>query len=141
LQDALRLVGRAEQCGAGLALKLQKRGHGSSVIKETLSSLTLSGMVDDERFARLWLESRLKRKSDSPRELGASLRKKGIDGRTASRVLKDILDEETEYELVRRFIGKQGGFSGGESVHILRKRLRFEGFSAETLDRLAEGGA
>lgn len=136
LQDAIRLVGRAEQCGAGLSQKLQRKGYNPSEIKAAADALRETGMLDDPRYARLWVESQLKRKK-SPRELLYSLCKKGLDRQTASAALKAVLDSDTELDLLRRFAAKNGIQTEDEDGNT-RKRLRLEGFSAETLDRMEE---
>ncbi|MDR2659125.1 MAG: recombination regulator RecX [Spirochaetaceae bacterium] len=137
LRDALRLVARAEQCVAGLSLKLQKKGYDRAVVKVVTASLAESGMLDDARYARLWLGSRVKHRPDTPRELISALRAKGISRYTAARALKEVLSasgENLELALLRRFTAKKG--LGGLTEARLREKLRFEGFSSEVLDCL-----
>jgi SOS response regulatory protein OraA/RecX len=135
IQDAFRLAARAEQFSAGLSLKLQKKGHGRADIKAAVDSLVVAGMLDDQRYACLWLEGRIKRRADSPRRLLASLCGKGFDRAAATQALKKTLDADTEITLLQNFLAKtvrDGQTSGGLS----RERLRFEGFSADALDVL-----
>jgi SOS response regulatory protein OraA/RecX len=138
LKDASRLVARAEQYGAGLSLKLQKKGYGKAEIRAVLETLAESGMLDDMRYSRLWIEARIKRKAFSPRELMAALRGKGIDRYTVSAALKDVLGggEEPcacELSLLRRFAAKNGFPASADGN--LREKFRREGFSAEVLER------
>ncbi|MDR2802902.1 MAG: recombination regulator RecX [Treponema sp.] len=138
---ALRLVARAEQFSAGLSLKLQKKGYSKADIKAVAGALAETGMLDDKRYSRLWIESRIKHRADSPRELLSSLRRKGIDRRAATAALEEVFagsDESSagvELSLLRRFITKSG-LDGGDSCGNLREKLRFEGFSAEVLEYL-----
>ncbi|MDR1256320.1 MAG: RecX family transcriptional regulator [Spirochaetaceae bacterium] len=135
VQDAFRLAARAEQFSAGLSLKLQKKGHGRADIKSAIDYLSKAGMLDDLRYACLWITGRIKRRADSPRQLLINLCGKGLDRATAAAALKKTLDADTELELLRNFsakTGRNGQTAGGNS----RERLRFEGFSAEALDVL-----
>jgi SOS response regulatory protein OraA/RecX len=91
-------------------------------------------LVDDERYAELWVRSALARrggKIPTPRRLLASLRNRGIDSSTAGKALKNSLDTETELVLLRRYMERSApkenpGFS-------LRSFLRFEGFSSDVV--------
>jgi SOS response regulatory protein OraA/RecX len=133
LQDALRLVARAEQFSSGLSLKLQRKGYSRADIRSAVDALVESGMVDDMRYARLWTASRVKRRADSPRELFCALCGKGISRGTAAAALKETLTTDVQLALLRRFAKKKGpGFE--ENDEAARKRLCFEGFSAEVLD-------
>ncbi|MDR1362984.1 MAG: RecX family transcriptional regulator [Spirochaetaceae bacterium] len=143
LQDALHLVARAEQFSAGLLLKLQKKGHSKTDSTAAVEKLTEIGMLDDNRYARLWLEARMKRRSESPRELSRALCGKGIRRSIAAAALKSILSDEDEepvpsceLALLRRFMAKNG-LNELTSVN-LRERLRFEGFTPEILDYLVD---
>jgi regulatory protein len=133
LKDALRLVARAEQSSSGLSLKLQKKGYSRAEIRFAIDALVEAGMLDDLRYARLWAASRIKRKSDSPRELLYALCCKGISRGTAVAALKETLSTDVQLALLRRFVEKNGlGESASDGA--LRKRLCFDGFSAEVLD-------
>ncbi|MDR0683873.1 MAG: recombination regulator RecX [Spirochaetaceae bacterium] len=133
LKDALRLVARAEQFSSGLSLKLQRKGYSRAEIRFAVDALGEAGMLDDLRYARLWLASRVKRKADSPRELLYALCGKGISRDTAVTALKETLTTDAQLALLRRFVEKNGP---GEPANdkAVRKRLSFDGFSAEVLD-------
>lgn len=133
LKDALRLVARAEQCSSGLSLKLQKKGYSRVEVCSAIDALVKTGMLDDLRYARLWVASRIKRKADSPRELLYALRGKGISRDTAVTALKETLTADVQLELLRRFVEKNG-LNESADDEAGRKRLCFDGFSAEVLD-------
>jgi regulatory protein len=137
---ALRLIARAEQCGAGLARKLEKRGHDTACVNAVISRLTGLNLLDDSRFARLWLESRL-RLARSPRRLLASLCVRGIDRDDAEAALKTVLDEETELAILARFVKKHARKSGGSkdaSYRPLKHLLKGEGFSLSVIQRFLD---
>ncbi|MCL2181821.1 MAG: recombination regulator RecX, partial [Treponema sp.] len=86
---ALRLIARAEQCSAGLTRKLEKRGFDSTCVSGVISGLCESNLIDDNRFARFWLQSRL-HFTRSPRQLLSSLCARGIDRDDAQDALKSV---------------------------------------------------
>jgi regulatory protein len=139
---ALRLIARAEQCTAGLSRKLQKRRHEASCAGAVISRLSELRLLDDNRFARLWLQSRL-RFARSPRRLLLSLCARGIDRDDAEAALKAVLDEEAEFALLARFAKKharKAARSGdGEDVtRSLKYLLKSEGFSHAAIQRFLD---
>jgi len=134
---ALRLIARAEQCTAGLSRKLEKRGHERTCVNAVISRLTSLRLLDDSRYSGLWLESRL-RLARSPRRLLISLCARGIDRDDAGAALKKVLDEETEFALLERFVKKHAGKTGGKGEDVtrsLKHLLKSEGFSQAAILR------
>jgi regulatory protein len=135
---ALRLIARAEQCTPGLARKLKKRGHESVCINAVISRLTELKLLDDRRFAQLWLESRL-RLARSPRRLLSSLYSRGIDRDDAESALKAALDEDTEDALLSRFVKKHSRKAGGNDDRAVTRSLKYllksEGFSSAAIQK------
>jgi regulatory protein len=153
---ALQLIARAEQTAFGLSRKLQKRGHDPDCIHAVIAQLCALNLLDDRRYARLWLESRISRQATSPRRLLAALRSRGIDRRDAEAALKETLDDEAERQLLERYVQKlrrKGIFSAGEVadsngadsvpnpeganstiLRSVRYTLRNEGFSSLAIE-------
>ena len=123
---ALRLIARAEQCSAGLLRKLEKRGIPAACAAEVVSRLTETGLIDDARFARLWLQSRL-RLTRTPRRLLAGLYNRGIPRDEAQTALDNVLDEETELIMLVRFAKKHAKKAD-------KFFLKSEGFSGHIID-------
>jgi regulatory protein len=130
----LRLIARAEQTETGLFIKLQHRGYNSACVSAVISRFVSLDLINDGRYAEMWLRSRLIRqggKVPSPRKLLASLRNRGIDSASAGKAVKNTLDTETELALLQRYLDTHTpkeipGFS-------LKKFLKFEGFSPDVL--------
>jgi SOS response regulatory protein OraA/RecX len=97
--------------------------------------------VDDRRFARLWLQSRLNHRADTPRKLLAGLRSRGIDRDAAAQALKSALHPEAEKALLDRYIAKNRLFEeepGAADRSSLKFRLKQEGFSPGLIQRFWE---
>jgi regulatory protein len=130
---ALKLIARAEQNSLGLKAKLGRKGFSGEAVKTVISRLLDRGLLNDERFAELWIHSRLAlKRARSPRWLLVSLGKRGIDRGSSFKALKKALDPETEYTLLLKYLAKLD-LPGNEQV--LRAKLRNEGFSSSVLDR------
>jgi regulatory protein len=128
---ALRLIARAEQCTAGLTRKLETRGFDPVIVGEVIIRLCEQGLINDKRFAQLWLESRL-RLTRTPRRLLISLRGRGIDRRDAEEAIKTVFDEEAELALLTRFAEKHSKKAGKLPLKFI---LRNEGFSPQIIKR------
>ena len=131
-----RLIARAEQNQNGLTKKLIYRGHDKECISAVLAWFVETEMVNDRRYAERWLRSRLSRKSgkiSGPRRLSAALGNKGIGREALWNAFDTILDEETEFSLLERFLSKKRMAS--LSGNTLKSRLRYEGFTSSVINR------
>jgi regulatory protein len=139
---ALQLIARAEQNTFGLGRKLIKRGHDSACIRAVIAQLCDTGLLDDRRYARYWLEARIRCHASSPRLLLAALCAR-IDRDDAEAVLKEILDDETERYLLERFAQKlrrKLKTNDDDSARSLRYALKSEGFSSASIQAFEEVG-
>ena len=134
-KTALQLVARAEQCTSGMHRKLEKRGFESDIINDVLEQLTSLDLINDRRFSRLWLVSRI-RLPRSPRRLLIALCNRGIDRDDAEAALKEVLDPETEYALLLRFAKK---YTRKTQVLYCKSFFKNEGFSTIVINRYLEG--
>ena len=144
-QIALRLIARAEQTVFGLGRKLEKRGFDSGCVRAVISRLCEMDLLDDRRYARFWLESRIERQSTSPLRLLAGLRSKGIDREDAGSALRETLDDEAERRLLERFLRKRqgkrkgkGGTDADAARRTLKYTLRSEGFSSLAIETVLD---
>ena len=139
---ALQLIARAEQTIFGLSRKLQKRGHDHDCIRAVVAQLCELNLLDDRRYARLWLESRISRQATSPRRLLAAIRSRGIDRHDAEAALKETLDAEAERLLLDRYVQKlrrKGAVADDIDndpaiLRSLRYTLKNEGFSSLAIE-------
>ena len=137
-KTALRLIARAEQCSSGLSLKLEKRGFDTACIREVIVRLSEANLLDDKRYSGMWLRSRL-HFTRSPKKLFSSLCAKGIDRGDAQAALKEVLDEETEFSLLTRYVKKNEKKSpaktGENRVRSVKFMLKNEGFSVKSIQK------
>lgn len=133
-QAALRLITQAEQTGLGLSAKLKRRGHSPTCVRAVISHLTERNMINDRRYAELWLQSRLSRKAESPRRLITALCNRGIDRTIAAEVLTSVLHFERESGLLKKYMEK----NHLSIENTLKSKLKYEGFSAAAIESFRE---
>ncbi|MDR2072997.1 MAG: recombination regulator RecX [Spirochaetaceae bacterium] len=135
---ALRLIARAEQCAAGLERKLERRGHDPAAVRRVLGRLLELNLVNDGRYAALWLKSRISRDFRGPRNLEAALRARGINRETAKAALESALTEDAELKLLERCLKKARGKKNPGAGDI-RFFLKTEGFSHDAIEQYFSG--
>jgi len=135
-----RLIARAEQTQTGLRRKLAAKGFEQSSVSAAIEWFVQTDMVNDERYAERWLESRLARNSGKirgPRMLLAALGNKGLDKNAMRRAFGRVLNEETEFSLLERFVLKNR-IKNSVKNWSFKGFLRSEGFSAAVINRFLE---
>ncbi|MGH2349541.1 MAG: regulatory protein RecX, partial [bacterium] len=79
--------------------RLQMRRVPVPAAGQILDELERDGLLDDARFARMWIDSRAAHRPSGAVRLRAELRGKGIDRRVIDDALKERLDPEGESTL------------------------------------------
>ena len=77
-QKALHFLSYRPRSSAEVRQNLSKRGTSESLIEETLRRLQSSGLVNDEDFARAWVENRNTFRPRGKPALRMELRRKGL---------------------------------------------------------------
>ena len=103
---ALSLLDLAEHSAFMLRTKLRQRGFEPAVVETVLSQLKEKNYLDDSRFARLWVASRLKRNPAGKSVLISGLRAKGVNARDAEEAVAGLLDGEALLEGARKVYNK-----------------------------------
>ncbi len=73
-----------------------KEGYSTSLVEPVLARLIERGYVDDERFARLWIENRSVRKGISQKKLRLELQTKGVSQDIIDNCLSEGVRNEQE---------------------------------------------
>lgn len=100
-----QLTGQARS-RSELAGKLAKKGVPDAIAQQLLDRFEEVGLVDDEAFARLWVQSRQPGKGLARRALAQELRRKGVDDEVAQ-VALDEVDPEDEVEAARMLVRRK----------------------------------
>jgi regulatory protein len=92
---ALGFLATREHSRVQLSRKLAKRGFDARVVDAVLDDLAAARLVDDARYARTWIESRLRRHPEGRAALSAGLARAGVSREIADRCLSELLDENS----------------------------------------------
>jgi regulatory protein len=133
-----QLTGQARS-RAELATKLSRKGVPDELAGRLLDRFEEVGLVDDEAFARAWVQSRQPGKGLARRALAQELRRKGVDDEVAS-VALDEVDPEDEVEaaraLVRRRLRTVARLDRDTAVRRLTGMLARKGYPASVCFRV-----
>lgn len=117
--------------------RLEQKRYSTLVIEQVIHEAEARGWLDDEAFAKLWVQDRLATKPKGRAVLKSELRAKGIAYELIEQVLSQV--EIDEGEMIRQLIEEQEARYQGED-RITRERklyafLKRRGFSLEAIRR------
>jgi len=133
---ALDLISRREHSRYELMQKLNKRyPETRSLIEEVLDKLIANNILDDERFAEMYINSRA-RKGFGPKKIEMELSSKHVESFIISSSLEayDNWIENAKKELLKKF---KGIVPTDYQSKIKQKQFLFtRGFSTQIIDRV-----
>lgn len=129
-QRALHFLSYRPRSSAEIRKNLEKHAVPAALIAETIERLERNGLVNDETFARLWVENRNQFRPRSRSHLSMELRQKGIDDEVIRTVLEADVDEEAlALEAARKYARRVEGLERTEFRNKLGGFLARRGFS------------
>lgn len=153
-----QLTGQARS-RAELEGKLAKRRVPEEVAQRLLDRFEEVGLVDDEAFARSWVQSRQSGRGLARRALAHELRRKGIDEQVARQALDEV-DPDDEVEAARTLVRRKlrsvqrldqttavrrlsgmlarKGYPSGVAFRVVREELGAAGLEDSEPDGLGE---
>ena len=123
--DALKLLSFQPRSVEELRKRLKLKKYSETLIGQVLDQLKLQGLLNDEKFAKFFSQSRLHTHPSGKKRLQFELKQKGITPEVAQRVLDAVSeDEEAESakEIAARYLRSQKG------VPRVKQRVRLYGF-------------
>ena len=125
-QLGMQYLGRADRSVYQIRQRLERASFPGPVIEQVLAEFAQRRWLDDEQFARRWVEGRMGKRAVGPRRLAQELEQRGLAPETVARVLEEFsgaLDNpEMMVELLRR---QQGRYAGLEEQKAKRRMLDF----------------
>ncbi|MDO8589131.1 MAG: regulatory protein RecX [Armatimonadota bacterium] len=136
---ALTLLSYRPRSANEISRRLMLKGYAPDVVDEALEALSQVDLINDERFSRDWVASRLEQKPMGKVRIAWELRQKGVAQDLVEQAVEGV-DSETEYELALGLAQRKiRHFGGGVSVderHRLAQFLRRRGFSWDVTNRV-----
>jgi len=140
---ALRLLSVRMRSAWELRTRLSKRRFRPDAIESALKDLERVGLVDDRKFARLFLESRARRRPRSYSVLRSELRSRGVAPEVVEEAVAEMQAEVSEAEMARRALGSRMERMRGVSPEGRRARaerfLAGKGFSRSVIEEILQG--
>jgi len=122
-----------------LSTRLARKGVPEEVAARLLDRFEEVGLVDDQAFARAWVQSRQPGKGLARRALAQELRRRGVDDQVA-RIALDEVDPDDEVEtaraLVQRRLRTVDRLDRGTAVRRLTGLLARKGYPASVCFRI-----
>lgn len=123
-------------------LRNSKRNFGETAIENTIGRLERAGLLDDEAFARYWVENRERFSPRSARALRHELRQKGVPDRAIEAAIDEVDEAGAAYQAAQDRLSRYAGADEETFRKRLGGYLSRRGFSygvvREALDRLWE---
>ncbi len=146
LAVALRLLSYRDRPEKALREKLAEKGIAEKDIRDVLETLASEGLVDDERFARELVSSRIRNRNWGPRKIALDLVRKGVDRALADRVISGLDEAEVEGAALRayeKWAHRRGRPPGGLLPHEdfvkACRHLESRGFSTGLIMKVVKG--
>jgi regulatory protein len=150
-QICLRLLSATPRTQAELAAALRRRGVPDAAAAAVLARFAEVKLIDDELFARAWVESRHHGRGLAGRALGEELRHRGVANAEIEAALGQLSPEQelaTARELVDRRLPGTAGLPPLARMRRLTSVLARKGYSAglayrvvrEALERESSSG-
>lgn len=105
----------------------KKPGVSQLSVDQTVERLKDKDYINDERFARWWVENRNQRKGTSIRKLQQELQQKGINRETINKILED--SDRNDAAEIKKIIAKKSRLYPDEQkliVYLQRQGFRYD---------------
>ena len=124
---ALNLISMRPRSEWEIREYLKRKNYDPAPIDTILNKLSISGYVNDLKFAQAWVANRRLLKSTSQRRLIQELRQKRVADDIAKQVLEE--DETDELEVLRELVAKKRTQTRYQDKLKLMQYLSRQGFS------------
>jgi len=133
-QILLRRLTDQPRSRAELAESLAKKNVPDDTAKRMLDRFEELGLVNDEEFARMWVQSRQRTRGLAPRVLAMELRRKGVNDDIVRDVLADV-DADSEraaaHRLVQKKLRSMAGLDDTTRIRRLTGMLARKGYAPQ----------
>jgi regulatory protein len=131
--QALRFLDYRPRSRAEVRRNLEKHAVSQDVIKDVFKRLERSGLVNDERFAKDWVENRNEFRPRSRRALAYELRQRGLNDAAIEKALVGLNEEALAYRAAFKQARRYEGYEMRDFHNKLGRYLARRGFSYEII--------
>lgn len=136
--QAVRFLSYRPRSRAEVERYLRGKRVAGEVITDVVERLERANYLDDEAFARFWVENREQFKPRSRRALRYELRQKGMSDQVIAQVLNDLDDEAAAWRAVEGRLSRWAGLTRDELRQKMMGYLSRRGFDYEIINSIFE---
>ena len=144
---ALNYVGYQARTVEEVRRKLRGKGYGADITDDAIQHLTDYGYLDDETYAKSYVESRFSGSGHGPRRLSSDLMKRGVDRVIVDRVMSEAFKDD-ELRNVALQAGRKRWAALERETDVLKRKKKLLDFlvrrgfdyrlASQTLDTLVD---
>jgi regulatory protein len=120
--------------------KLAGHGYGDATIDQLTDDFKDRGLLDDAKFAKLWVQDRLHLKPMGKLKVRQELEAKGLDDVSIDAAWNEAAGDDSEYEAVKQLAQKRISQLKGVDALARKKRvydfLKRRGFSYDVITKV-----
>lgn len=132
-ERAVRFLSYRPRSQVEVERHLQRKDVAEDVIGDVIVRLQRDKYLDDEEFARFWLENRERFRPRGRRALRYELRQKGVSDEIITRLLDEVDDEAAAWRAVEGRLTRWAHLPGGEFRQKVAGYLSRRGFDYSTI--------
>lgn len=137
-QRAMRYLGMRPRSSAELVTYLKRKEYDESIIEVVVRRLHEREYLDDEAFARFWVDNRNRFRPRGAQALRYELRQKGVERETIEATLEDQDEDLAAWTAAEPKIGRWAELEKREFEQKLMAFLARRGFRFDVCRRAAE---
>ncbi len=126
---ALRLLKARIRSERELVERMKRKGYSKEVSEKIASDLKRVGLLNDQRFARLFALDEIELRCKGPRYIKYKLKMFGVNDELISQTLDEVMEEVDLKEVFARFVRSRSAKSRDKIVEGLIRR----GFDSHTV--------
>jgi regulatory protein len=142
-KNACSLLRARPRSESELRQRLKMKGHGVEIVESVVNDLRRAGQIDDAKFARLWVESRMHSNPAGDVVLRHELKEKGIDEAVIEATLAgkaQLYDEfKVAFGMAEERFGRLKKIDKRKALKRLYDFLYRRGFAYDVVQRVIAG--
>lgn len=136
-QRALRYLGMRPRSNAEIVTYLKRKEYDEAIVDVVVRRLHERGYLDDDAFARFWVDNRNRFRPRGAQALRYELRQKGVERATIDATLEDQDEDGAAWTAAEPKIGRWSGLEKREFEQKLMAFLARRGFRFDVCRRAA----
>jgi regulatory protein len=130
---AVRFLSYRPRSRVEIERHLRRKGPGDAVLANVMDRLEQSGYLDDEAFARFWVDDRQRFRPRGQRALGYELRRKGVSSQIIATVLDQLDEDKAAWQAIEGRLSRWNDLTNEQLRRKVTAFLQRRGFDYEVI--------